>query len=103
MKILFSLCSDSSDLIFHIVGANVMEMLGIIKWEYVMHRLPKCQTLRCVFIGPELENEENGTCDGIQECPDCSDQGRKMFYEMRCMTYKQYKKDSEYTVSVLLY
>ena len=42
------------DLTVHIVGANVVEMLGIIKWEYLTHRLPALENCRIVFIGPEL-------------------------------------------------
>ena len=29
---------DLSELTVHIVGANIVEMLGIIKWEYLLHR-----------------------------------------------------------------
>ena len=44
-------------LVLHIVGSNITEMLGIIKWEYILHRLPKLKSLHLVFIGIELENE----------------------------------------------
>ena len=42
---------DVTDLTVHIVGSNVIEMLGIIKWEYIVHRLPKLMNLHLVFIG----------------------------------------------------
>ncbi len=32
---------NDSTLIVHVAGSDVMEMLGIIKWEYILHRLPK--------------------------------------------------------------
>ena len=38
----------------HIVGSNINEMLGIIKWEYLLHRLPKLQTLHLIFIGEKF-------------------------------------------------
>ena len=59
-----------------------MEMLGLIKWELVAHRLPACTDLRLVFIGPELreqgEEQEDGECPGLGECQDCSDDGRQV-------------------------
>ena len=72
----------------HIVGSNIMEMLGIIKWEYVLHRLPAVKMFRIVFIGLELTEEEDGECSGIGECSDCLDAGRSMKYEIRKKTYK---------------
>ena len=45
------------DLAVHIVGANVNEMLGIIKWQYLAHRLPALEKCRIVFIGPELAEQ----------------------------------------------
>ena len=42
---------DATELCIHIVGSNVIEMLGIIKWEYIVHRLPKLMNLHLVFIG----------------------------------------------------
>ena len=42
-----------TELTVHIVGSNVIEMLGIIKWEYIVHRLPKLKTLHLVFIGEQ--------------------------------------------------
>lgn len=29
---------DADELVVHIVGSNIIEMLGIIKWEYIIHR-----------------------------------------------------------------
>ena len=43
-----------TELTVHIVGSNVIEMLGIIKWEYIVHRLPKLKTLHLVFIGEQI-------------------------------------------------
>ena len=34
---------DQERLLVHVVGADFSEMLGIIKWEYIMHRLPNCK------------------------------------------------------------
>ena len=80
--------SLKEDLVVHIAGSDVIEMLGIIKWEYILHRLPKVKSLRIVFIGLQLTEEEDGECAGIGECQDCSVAGRTMKYEIRKKTYK---------------
>ena len=84
----------------HIVGSNINEMLGIIKWEYLLHRLPNLQTLHLIFIGLELDNEpESGVCPDIDPCDLCLDQGRKIKYEIRKMGYENYsQKCQEYIV-----
>jgi len=38
--------TKSDQLVFHIVGCDVVEMIGIIKWEYVLHRLPDVKSIR---------------------------------------------------------
>ena len=42
---------DFKELTIHIAGSNIVEMLGIIKWEYLIHRLPNLTKLHLVFIG----------------------------------------------------
>ena len=66
---------------------------GIIKWEYLTHRLPALENCRIVFIGPELGEQgesENGECQGIGECQECSQLGKSLVYEVRPMRYIQY-------------
>lgn len=84
----------------HVVGANVVEMLGIIKWEFIGHRLPACEDLRLVFIGLELEShgeEEDGVCPGLTACEDCIDRGKSVTYEVRPTSYEKYFNSSAYT------
>ena len=38
--------SDREELVIHIVGAALPEMVGIKKWEFLHHRLPKCHRLK---------------------------------------------------------
>ena len=38
--------SDRGELVIHIVGAALQEMVGIKKWEFLHHRLPKCHRLK---------------------------------------------------------
>ena len=38
--------SQCKDLVVHVVGAALPEMVGIKKWEFLHHRLPECQKLR---------------------------------------------------------
>ena len=80
------------ELVIHIAGSNTVEMLGIIKWEYLAHRLPNLESLRLVFIGPELADHEeedglvsaiaNGDGNPLGVCGDCADQGRAIHYEV---------------------
>ena len=80
--------SIKEDLVVHVAGSDIIEMLGIIKWEYILHRLPKVKSLRIVFVGLQLSEEEDGECSGIGECQDCSVASRTMKYEIRKKTYK---------------
>jgi splicing suppressor protein 51 len=79
---------SKASLVFHVAGSDIIEMLGIIKWEYILHRLPAVKSLRIVFIGLQLAEEEDGECSGIGECSDCSEAERTMKYEIRKKTYK---------------
>lgn len=91
---------QAEDLTIHIVGSSVIEMLGIIKWEYIVHRLPKLSKLRLVFIGLELEmEEEDGESPDVKTCPSCSQVGRQIIYEIRRSSYQDYaEKCPQYTV-----
>ena len=83
---------QKKELVIHIAGSNTVEMLGIIKWEYLAHRLPQLESMRLVFIGPELaEHEEEdslvsamASSDGnpLGICGNCADQGRAIHYEV---------------------
>ena len=88
--------TSKSEVTAHVVGSNITEMLGIIKWEYVLHRLPDVKQFRIVFIGLEMTEEEDGECSGIGECSDCLEAGRTMKYEIRKKTYKVYFYISNY-------
>merc|ERR1712018_168615 len=82
---------DVTQLCIHIVGSNVIEMLGIIKWEYIIHRLPKLLKLHLVFIGLELEMEDmDGENPDIKPCENCCDAGREIIYDIRKMPYESY-------------
>lgn len=48
--------------------------------------------MRVIFVGPDLENEEEGECQALGACQDCSDQGKTMTYEMRCQLYKEFAR-----------
>jgi hypothetical protein len=67
--------SEREELVIHVAGANVVDMIGIIKWEFLHHRLPKCAVLRYVFVGPELEEEEDGESAVLEDanCQECKD------------------------------
>jgi hypothetical protein len=84
--------SKRKELVIHIAGSNTVEMLGIIKWEYLAHRLPHLESMRLVFIGPELADHEeedslisaiaSGDGNPLGICGNCADQGRAIHYEV---------------------
>ena len=84
---------DVTELCIHIVGSNVIEMLGIIKWEYIVHRLPKLLKSHLVFIGLELEMEDtDGEAPDIRSCQKCCETGRHTKYDIQRMSYEDYCK-----------
>ena len=84
------------DLTVHIAGANVYEVMGIIKWEYLAHRLPALRNLQLVFIGPQLEEEEDGSVE-VGQCQDCTDLGRTISHQMFSLTYSEYRTGSSFS------
>ena len=93
----------------HVVGATSLgEMLGIIRWEYMLHRLPALNKLHIVFIGPEIYkdvetdedvlNDKHGLDDsGVTRCEDCVKKERVIFYEMANMTYHEFTESLRYS------
>ncbi len=94
----------AAHLVIHVVGANVMEMLGMIKWEVLGHRLPQCLNLRLVFIGPELEAHEgqDGECPWLEPCAECRKKNKSVVYEIRRGTYEKYASSEAYIVPDLV-
>ncbi|XP_042878972.1 putative protein MSS51 homolog, mitochondrial isoform X2 [Penaeus japonicus] len=94
-----------TELKVHVVGAkSTKELLGIIRWEYMVHRLPALMKLHIVFIGPELfsdsglseELPDNHCLDdsGMSRCDDCQGKSRAIIYEMCEMLYHDYATTS---------
>ena len=74
----------------HVVGASIIEMMGLIKWEYLAHRLPALKSLTYVFIGPELEEEDDEGGPKVLPCSACQDNGVLIEYAVHAGTYKSY-------------
>jgi len=83
--------SARTSLTVHIAGASIYEMMGIIKWEYLAHRLPNISTVHLAFIGPELEQEEEEQVP-VPQCDDCSSLGRYITYQTYSSTYQEMRK-----------
>lgn len=88
---------EMEQLTVHLVGAQMLvECLGIIKWEYLVHRLPRLQSVRLVFVGPELfrgcGRHVTGAVEdsGATRCDQCMARKRSIVHEMRPVTYHQY-------------
>ncbi|KAK3882355.1 hypothetical protein Pcinc_013262 [Petrolisthes cinctipes] len=93
--------SKVTELTIHVVGAeSTIEMLGIIRWEYLAHILPALQKLHVVFVGPQVFSvsdlddpvPDNHCLDdsGMTLCEDCQVKGRAIVYEMCQMLYHEY-------------
>ena len=82
--------STMTELVVHVVGASIIEMMGLIKWEYLAHRLPACKSLTYVFIGPELEEEGEEGGPKVLPCSACQEKGVDIDYEVHTGTYKSY-------------
>jgi len=82
----------------HIVGANVYEVMGIIKWEYLAHRMPSLKNLTMVFVGPDLDPEDDGSESvGLGQCEEFTSLGRETKYVMKSMTYSKFKTENGYS------
>lgn len=89
---------DVKDFTIHIVGCGIMEMLGLIKWEYILHRLPALNNLKIVFIGTELDEGEEDGLDQMGSCLSCSDKGRSVNYRLHSGDYKSFVRSTSYAV-----
>lgn len=100
---------SSNSLKIHVVGAeSSVELLGIIRWEYLLHRLPSVKRFHVVFIGPNLLKTEEEEIEiqlekhfvddtGSTRCSDCTEKNRIVIYEMAAMFYHQYQESSHFT------
>merc|ERR1719435_150771 len=82
---------EKHSLTVHIAKAGLYEMMGIIKWEYLAHRLPNIASMQLVFIGPELEQEEDEEVP-VPQCGDCPSLGRNITSQTHSSTYQQMRK-----------
>jgi len=83
----------------HLVGACTYEILGLIKWEYLLHRLPGVETINYHFIGPDLEHsEEEEDQPQVPACDKCTDNNKSITYSLHSYKYGEYKKQDNYVV-----
>jgi len=85
----------------HVAGANLYEMIGIIKWEYLAHRLPNLKHISFLFVGPELEDESNEHVP-IPQCEDCTSKGRTVSFSTLSSTYNTVRCNSRYSIPDLV-
>lgn len=94
----------------HVVGAvSITELLGIIRWEYFVHRLPALKKFHIVFVGPELFTDASDIDDSVPEdhilddsgmtmCEDCCKRDRRIVYEMYGKCYHEFVSSTHYSV-----
>ena len=101
---------EVTELRVHVVGAmSLTELLGIIRWEYLVHRLPTLKRFHIVFIGPELYGDADSLDEtipdehmlddsGMTMCEECSNKDRSIVYEMYNKCYHDFVSTSHYSV-----
>jgi len=88
-------------LVIHVVGATVYEMMGLIKWEYLLHRLPDVKEIRYSFIGPGLMDEENSQ-PSVPVCDVCHTNSKYVSYSIYPVRYSIFKNYGFEPADVLL-
>lgn len=75
-----------SNMIMHVIGANMVEVDGLDVWEILLHWLPSLSELTIVLIGPELVwgSVKPNVCDY------CMAKGMRVRVELRNMLYQDY-------------
>ncbi|KAK7070958.1 hypothetical protein SK128_008477 [Halocaridina rubra] len=92
--------NEMNQLTIHVVGAESRELLDMIRWEYILHRLPALSKLHVSFIGPKIFSDLDGNGgpepdylfdDGMEmRCDDCRKQEKVCVYDMCRMLYEDY-------------
>ncbi|KAK2576394.1 hypothetical protein KPH14_005738 [Odynerus spinipes] len=83
---------ENSDMIVHVIGANMMEVDGFEIWEIVLHWLPYLKSLKIVLIGPELSW---GTL--IQDvCNYCLQKGKNFSIDICGALYAEYECSKQF-------
>ncbi|XP_012251910.2 uncharacterized protein LOC105683709 [Athalia rosae] len=75
-----------SNMVMHVIGANMVEVDGLDVWEILLHWLPTLTMLTIVLIGPELMwgSVKPNVCDY------CMAKGMSVRVELRNMLYHDY-------------
>jgi splicing suppressor protein 51 len=106
LTVLFSLqqCNfhlkNINTLTIHLVGAEMQfEVDTLQKWEmFLMHLIPSLNTLKVVFVGPELKTESEliQTLGKKETCNRCNTDGRVVLYEFWKTLYHKFVTSLDY-------
>jgi len=81
---------ELEELVVHVAGATtIAELLGMVKWEYLAHRLPALTSLTYVFVGPQLEPGDDGEEPWLP-CDSCMERGRRVEFRFFRGPYGDY-------------
>merc|ERR1719186_1252568 len=96
--------STRKHLTIHLAGSSMFEMLGMIEWEYLAHRLPALDRLDFAFVGPEVKDEvsEVERIVPIDICPECRGRGRSITYKMFGGGYQEFKRTEGFSLPDIL-
>ena len=90
--------STKKDLTVHFAGASYFEMVAMLKWKYLAHRLPALDRLDYAFAGPELE--QGGRKKGmssIDSCPECQELGKSISYREFTGLYQDFSNSEGFS------
>lgn len=76
----------------HIIGANMIDTVGMILWEILLHWLPCIATVKLLFVGPELSSDFSS----LNLCKDCKDNSKQLSVHMLDTLYETYVQRNLY-------
>jgi len=87
---------EKDTLVIHVAGASIYEMMGLIKWEYLLHRLPDVKGIEFSFVGPGLQDEDENQ-PAVPACHTCQSANKCIKYSVSPMRYSLFKQTDSYS------
>ena len=86
----------------HIAGASDYDLLALIKWEFLAHRLPALKVLDIRFIGPSLKENNNNQQALVEPCDGCSKLGRVITHGFYPLRYQEFRELEDFSTPDLV-
>ncbi|XP_032685279.1 uncharacterized protein LOC116850752 isoform X1 [Odontomachus brunneus] len=79
--------------VIHIIGGNIIDVIGLKAWEILLHLLQNIRKLYIVMISPEMVFESAEYDNLCHECISCS---QKLYFDFVSESYNNYLKMESY-------